>query len=877
MRNSGVTARSDLGWLRAVGHNLGAGQSLSEILAAAYQGIRDGRGYDRVAIILFDREGGVFERCVHTDADGCMVCPGDRIDGIGHAGALWRFPSVAALLAGNEVYYTADAAAECPPELRYLFDGAPRHNLAVSLRSGNRVIGMISVDNLFSARPIQPDAADILLVLANQLGPALENLRLSARGRDEDDRRIAAAERLHILYATMACGVLVRDAGGRIVDANAAAREILGLPLEQLLGQLLSDTLVSTIREDGTHLSPEERPVAIAFRTGLPQRGQVMAATVDGGRQRWLQIDAVPILDPTGNPGDVVVSFVDITARKHAEDTLRRSETRLEVLLESTRALNSSLNRDHILQELATRLTNALNARGAGFTHVDFSTRLVTSMAHYSTPGQPSIFSGEIETLDHFPVLEDVLRTHTIFHGCINDPEFPESERAYLRRWAMQAELLAPLVVRGVASGVLDIYWDQPMAVGKETIDLCTAIAEQAAIALEHAGLYADAAARAERDGLTGLANHRSLLKQIDSSVLVGAPFAVLLLDVDNFKLFNDSYGHPMGDRVLSQVAETMREVSRQDDLAARYGGDEFAILLRGADTVLAQAMASRLRSAIRTRPQTTLDGAIIPLMLSVGVACFPTDGKTRPELLAVADQAMYTAKRGTGGVRPVYAADLLGDSPFGVLDGLVNAVDAKDRYTREHSEDVTQRAILLARALGLGEKEQRILAVAGPLHDVGKVAVPDRILRKPSRLTEEEVAVIRQHVAYGIAIIRGVLDDPDVVDAVAHHHERWDGAGYPYGIAGAATPLVGRIMQVVDAVSAMMMDRPYRRGLSWEAVVAALRAGAGTQFDPDLVEVFITATSRLSIASRVALPQPGNLAMEIPPAALLDSPVRVP
>jgi diguanylate cyclase (GGDEF)-like protein/PAS domain S-box-containing protein/putative nucleotidyltransferase with HDIG domain len=850
LREPGEAAQADLRWLRDVGRRLTSARSQSEVFAVAYQGIRDVHGYDRVAISLFDREAGLFEPCVRTDARGEMLCPGERISGLTHDSALWRFPSLAALLRGEDVYYTTGAAAECPVELQHLLDGAPTHYLVVPLRSGPVTIGMIAVDNLVSAHPIRPDAADLLLVLADQIAMALEHVRLLARERDEDNRHSEASARLRTLYATMACGVLVVDSRGLVVDANAAAQEILGQPLALLCERPLTDALVQTNREDGTLLPPDERPAATSLRTGIPQRGFVMAATVGDGRRRWLQVDAVPIADAAGKTGNVVISFVDITARKHAEDMLRRSEARLEVLLESAQALNSSLNRDHILQKLAMRLAIALNARGAGFTHVDFSTRLVTSLAHFSTPGRPSIFTSAAETLDHFPVLEDVLRTHTMFHGCIDDPDFPESERAYLRRWDMKAELLAPLVVQGVASGVLDIYWDQPTPVGKEAIALCTAIAEQAAVALEHAGLYADAAAWAERDSLTGLANHRNLLKQIDASIAVGAPFALLLLDVDNFKLFNDSYGHPVGDLVLGQVTEILREVSCQDDLAARYGGDEFAILLRGARPAEAQAVENRLRSAIRARSQITPAGAIIPLSLSIGIACFPTDGRTRPELLAIADQAMYTAKRGTGRAWPRYAADLLGDSPFGVLEGLVNAVDAKDRYTREHSEDVTQRALLLARALGLGEREQRILAVAGPLHDVGKVAVPDRILRKPSRLTDEELAVIKQHVAYGVAIIRGVLDDPDVLDAVSHHHERWDGAGYPSGIPGPATPLVGRIMQLVDAVSAMMMDRPYRRGLSWETVIAALRAGSGTQFDPSLVEVFIAATGRLSIAS---------------------------
>jgi putative nucleotidyltransferase with HDIG domain len=179
-----------------------------------------------------------------------------------------------------------------------------------------------------------------------------------------------------------------------------------------------------------------------------------------------------------------------------------------------------------------------------------------------------------------------------------------------------------------------------------------------------------------------------------------------------------------------------------------------------------------------------------------------------------------------------------------------VTAVDAKDRYTREHSDDVTQLALILAEALGLSEEERRVLAVAGPLHDVGKVAVPDRILRKPGKLTAEEYRIIKSHVSYGMAFIRGMLDDPAVLDAVAYHHERWDGQGYPYGVRGAETPLLGRVMQVADAVSAMMLDRPYRQGLPWRRVVSELRKGAGGQFDPALVDAFIAAVTRRDTAA---------------------------
>jgi putative nucleotidyltransferase with HDIG domain len=191
--------------------------------------------------------------------------------------------------------------------------------------------------------------------------------------------------------------------------------------------------------------------------------------------------------------------------------------------------------------------------------------------------------------------------------------------------------------------------------------------------------------------------------------------------------------------------------------------------------------------------------------------------------------------------------ADLLGDSPFGVLHDLVEAVDAKDRYTREHSVDVARLALLLAAELDLGEEQRRALALASALHDVGKIAIPGRLLRKPGRLTAEEYAVVKKHVPYGVALVRGVLEHTPVVEAVAYHHERWDGAGYPSGLPGIHTPLLARIVQLVDAASAMRLDRPYRRGLSTEGLEAQLRAGAGTQFDPAVVEPFIRALSRES------------------------------
>jgi len=313
----------ELHWMQEATRQVNAAQTLHDVLDVVYDSIHEGLDYDRVGVNLFDHATGVFEEVVGTDDAGRKIWT-NRVVTLAEDSPIWRFPGIAALLRGAAFYYTEAAYAECPPELRHLFDGEPTHNVMIPLRSGEQVTGMISVDNLTSGRPIVPDQIDPLLALAHQVSTAIERARLRERERAEGARLAASEESLRAVMATMACGVIVVTPAGEIADANEAAHQILGQSVDALRGRPISAVLQATAREDGAALPISERPVSIALRTRQPQHGVVMDATLPNGNHCALQVDAVPLLDPQGTLLRLVVSFIDITTRKVAEETLTR-------------------------------------------------------------------------------------------------------------------------------------------------------------------------------------------------------------------------------------------------------------------------------------------------------------------------------------------------------------------------------------------------------------------------------------------------------------------------------------------------------------------------------------------------------------------------
>lgn len=423
-------------------------------------------------------------------------------------------------------------------------------------------------------------------------------------------------------------------------------------------------------------------------------------------------------------------------------------------------------------------------------------------------------------------------------------------------------------------------------------------VADQLSTSVTTARLYRRVERQATTDGLTSLFNHRTgqekLAEQLRLAERYGRNLCTIMLDVDHFKSINDTYGHPVGDTVLKTIAHIIKRDCRDVDIPVRYGGEEFLIVLPEVNIEGARVVAERLRKTLN-REVITHEDIQLNVSASLGVACYPDDGDSQHQLLELADKALYMSKRmGRNQVHvaselkfkdlreakpaaPVEAAETVSDQaaappdkasdlplPQGAkpaakpspqpgdnesvlvpevvetVKKMAGALYSKSEYNKVHHLETARFAEMVAKVLGLSAKQVEQIRVASLLHDVGLLRIPEDIINKKGQVTAEELKMLMQHPTLGADMLRSVPALKEICDILEHHHECWDGTGYPRGLKGDDIPLAARIVAIVEAYHAMISDRPYRPAMSSEKAKRVLKSAAGTQFDPFLVDIFL-------------------------------------
>ena len=442
----------------------------------------------------------------------------------------------------------------------------------------------------------------------------------------------------------------------------------------------------------------------------------------------------------------------------------------------------------------------------------------------------------------------------------------------------VRSSLSLPLRYRDNLLGILSLESFREHSFSQQDVLTLQSLADQLALALHNARAYQSALDQAITDGLTGLKTHRYFMEALEGewrrSARTRRAFSVIMMDLDGFKRVNDRGGHLEGDKVLAAVATLLDARSRQSNVVARYGGDEFALLMPETSAEQAEILAERLRAAVEA------DHFLRAHMVtaSFGIATYPDHGPTQAEILRVADSGMYLAKHHSGNcvklaaqspkpgdverdqrlleaylgvtVKRMFSAGTDACSHYrhrfeqmkpllDTITALAFAVEAKDPYTRGHSQAVSRLAAQVALQAGLPEAEIEDIRLAGIVHDVGKIHVPEDVLNKPALLTAEEFEKMKSHAEWGARILEP-LKVKAIERIVLYHHEALDGQGYPEGLKGEQIPLGARIITVADAFDAMVSDRPHRKARPVGEALAELRRCRGSQFDPLAVDALV-------------------------------------
>lgn len=586
-----------------------------------------------------------------------------------------------------------------------------------------------------------------------------------------------------------------------------------------------------------------------------PSATPIVAVAMRQGERR---IGALLLPLPRGE-GALVPEIKD--GLRRIAETVARIAPRI-LIHERTEAQNRQLHHLHegMLKAMVAPNRNALLAallvvmnRHFGLTRiiiaqVNGETRVLRSEQHsgFGTNFMP--FAIPLDNAEH-PFIQALGSGEVLIHES-EGGELDEHLPGFLKEGCAGRRVVMPLMIGLKPVGL--IYADQPTHDGTPYFrEVFEVFAHMAAAAIENLGQRLRAEQRAETDALTGLYNRYFLDKILEIEIprvkRYDHPISLLMIDLCDFKNFNDTYGHQYGDYILRETANLLQANVRRPDIVVRFGGDEFVVLMVNTANEAARLVRGRIENAFieRNRMQTD-DRSVIKISIGLRSA----DAKTIENLLHEADMEMYAHKAHqtrvalieallSGEIERIETADR-------IVGSLCNILYKKMPYYPEHARRVTHLALLLARRLGLSEPEVETLVLASLLHDVGSVSIPTEILQKTGPLTPSEQQAMRHHPALGEEFFQGLDHLEPVRPIIRSHHERFDGQatgefpGYPDGLCGEAIPLPSRILKLAESAESMLYGMPNRAGHSPEEVLQLVREEAGKSFDPRLVSIML-------------------------------------
>ena len=568
-----------------------------------------------------------------------------------------------------------------------------------------------------------------------------------------------------------------------------------------------------------------------------------------------------------------------LTARRLAEE-----KTQMENVLEISQSIASNLETRRVLAMIMEKIKEAIKG-------IDCSILLFRKdkkEPYLVEEKEKGVIKYTTINLSDYPELEEAVTDRKLLRITdVYQSPLLVNVTDRLAKEKIASLLVIPLMFENEVMGAMYLKSiDLPSPFAPQEVSFYQVVANSAANALKNAQLFEEIKQQSITDELTGLHNHRhfrSLFRvEVERAKRNHQPISVFMIDIDNLKLVNDNFGHASGDAVLRRVSDLLIRATRYSDIRARHGGDEFVCLLPNTELKDVYKVANRLCRDIHHEFKNTF----YKITASIGVATCPASTDNPDNLIRLVDQAMYLAKHNGGNqvksieideikdlkswnlktleafisvmskrhfqtgealadrvrekLRGVFDEEKIPNEIYATVASLVAAVDAKDHYTHGHSHKVVEYALAIANRLRLPEKEVEKIRLAASLHDIGKIGVPESALLTSKRLTEDERSLVKQHPVIAVKILEPIPAFREILSLVKHHHENWDGSGYPDGLKDDAIPIGAQIISLADVFHALTSQRPYRKALTFAQALQVLKEGAEKKWKKELVNIFI-------------------------------------